>query len=1233
MDIPNVGQAMALGDLYNARTGHCTNVSVLKNALPQALIESRDENAINTKFIFEETYKEKFEAFEISGNLKLNILANLVTLNVQSKYLTTEKRSSKSVKVSMSYAIQTKLERINIRSDKIREYVNTKALDDPEATHVVTGIQWGANMVCSFEHSLNEGETKKEVSDILSASCKTVVIGVGHGGELTGKTEQSNKDKDMSVQITILGDIVPKADSYPTTVGDAVQLMRQVPEFVKGVNEGKGSVLQYRLEPIEKVRAHFDLETRIASVINTIRSELVDKVESIFDTIVENRIRLTEASNDILGYSQYFAETEMKRINKELKSFNLYEREFKRSLSETVQAIQTRKAGKAPEDALFQLLKEFEEGSCSSSMVNDVIESYQALSKRISFIRHCEKVNIKVISRGHEISNSLSPSATGKTFILIIPKSIDYTTIEQSPDWHIFQLLREDNEDANFMIQDASISPMDPQLKDLAESRIFKYYGSKRSSDQDTFRTSINRPSIKLSKTELVTQAEKTKLAGHILRMPCPLSHEGECHSGALEWVCFKCEEVLLYEYDEVVYCRCGKTSLEDCTFRCHSIAHGYQHKKLHARSIQSIREKIRPGDDEIKILLLGETGVGKSTFINAFANYLRYDSLEVAERMEMTTLIQSSFSIKDIKVTAGKPDQNEKLEDGQSSTQHCRSYVFPLNNDIKIRLIDTPGIGDTRGVKQDRKNFEEIMGYISGFDKINGVCILLLPNTSRLTTAFRFCIDELLLHLHKSVADNILFTFTNTRSSFYGPGDTMTPLETYLKELNKARSITIPLEPNTMFFFDNESFRLYAALKQGIIFDQNTRDAFGASWTKSVEQARRLVKRVIDLTPHKTAETVTLDMARRSILLLAEPMAKINENMTIEVRDIKNLRTEAQNNKINATDLEAKLVCSYMYLDPIPLACPRMVCTSDSCVTVYGKIIRYSTHCHEDCQLENVAINVRNHAGLRSCWAMNGGETCRKYGCGWEKHMHVKIDYTEVKKQTTDIAVEKKLKEKLSAINAMQPTITKADERIKTLESEKKIIFDSLKTFTGFLLQNSILVQNNAIMAYIDMSIENQKRIAQTTQDFAIVNSLTAQRNEFLAQMEILDKASNDGKSKASMITPSDVITAREALCRLKVNGLALTTILNSGEQNQIQFSKRETRIVDGYVSEGWNVSGALKVNGQALTTVQNWGEQNQIQFSKREPRIVDGYVSGGWNVLGAFSSAKKSVFKKLGF
>jgi DNA replication protein DnaC len=48
----------------------------------------------------------------------------------------------------------------------------------------------------------------------------------------------------------------------------------------------------------------------------------------------------------------------------------------------------------------------------------------------------------------------------------------------------------------------------------------------------------------------------------------------------------------------------------------------------------------------DINILLLGPTGVGKSTLINAFANYLINDTLEEAIKDEMQVIIPSFFTL-----------------------------------------------------------------------------------------------------------------------------------------------------------------------------------------------------------------------------------------------------------------------------------------------------------------------------------------------------------------------------------------------------------------------------------------------------------------------------------------------------------------------------------------------------------------------------------------------------------
>ncbi|CAF4799604.1 unnamed protein product, partial [Rotaria sp. Silwood2] len=92
--------------------------------------------------------------------------------------------------------------------------------------------------------------------------------------------------------------------------------------------------------------------------------------------------------------------------------------------------------------------------------------------------------------------------------------------------------------------------------------------------------------------------------------------------------------------------------------------------------------------DETINILLLGETGVGKSTFINAFANYLLFQSFEEAETNEPIVVIPVSFimtigeNFQERKVKFGEIDNvnNENFNNiGQSVTQHCKSYTFNL--------------------------------------------------------------------------------------------------------------------------------------------------------------------------------------------------------------------------------------------------------------------------------------------------------------------------------------------------------------------------------------------------------------------------------------------------------------------------------------------------------------------------------------------------------------------------
>ncbi|CAF3294253.1 unnamed protein product [Rotaria socialis] len=141
-----------------------------------------------------------------------------------------------------------------------------------------------------------------------------------------------------------------------------------------------------------------------------------------------------------------------------------------------------------------------------------------------------------------------------------------------------------------------------------------------------------------------------------------------------------------------------------------------------------------------INILLLDRSGVGKSTFTNAFVNYLTFGTLAKAEQSEPVVLKPVSFIMTTgdnfdehiIKFGDSDSSNNENANhSGESVTQHCKSYLFHLKhiNEKKIRIIDTSGVGDTQDIYRDDINMQHILEYINDLTHLNAVCFLFKPN------------------------------------------------------------------------------------------------------------------------------------------------------------------------------------------------------------------------------------------------------------------------------------------------------------------------------------------------------------------------------------------------------------------------------------------------------------------------------------------------------------------------
>ncbi len=168
----------------------------------------------------------------------------------------------------------------------------------------------------------------------------------------------------------------------------------------------------------------------------------------------------------------------------------------------------------------------------------------------------------------------------------------------------------------------------------------------------------------------------------------------------------------------------------------------------------------------ELIILLIGETGVGKTTLIEAMYEYVRGVSkgMPTSEKELKEFIISYSSPI-------DKSNENEKAM--QSKTMHIRFYEVE-SNDSKIIFMDVPGSADTKMEKDqeiDIKNIEKMSKTLK--EKLDGgailaaVLVVINGRISRLSSTVKYSLSTTMQIVGKSVKKpSIIPVITNTTSA-----------------------------------------------------------------------------------------------------------------------------------------------------------------------------------------------------------------------------------------------------------------------------------------------------------------------------------------------------------------------------------------------------------------------------------------------------------------------------------
>ncbi|PKY30468.1 hypothetical protein RhiirB3_374463 [Rhizophagus irregularis] len=1147
----SLGRAALIGSLYNAMRDTFCGTAILKAKFPNGSLSQIDIPNSELFYEYEDSYVEKFNKLDVEAELKLSVIAGLTTLEGSGKYLSDVKDSFRTVKGNLIYRMITVEESLNIYRDDVKACISTDGFSNTDATHVVIGIKWGAIVIASFECKNMNEDDKYQIEAALKSYFEKLSLSTSENDNVNAEKDQPNLMNYFS--ITFLGDAVPYNKKFPQSFDEAKKVMTELPSYVIKFNNGKGFPVEYILYPISGLAKPVlsTQNTIVNSMIRELNKVIVLKIEQFFDGLLKPKQRLNDLFNDAKSISNLIPDNIFDEINNHVQEFRLEEAKFRKEFAESLVKI---RSGKSNIDELESIMKKFQKGILSKSSIMDFIDRYRSADLVLTL----KAKNVEYLDKDSSIEHILRRSPKGHIYILI---DEDIVVGNLSPVHMVFRDLCELNEKSSkFFVVDPKICP---NIKGPGYPVIHHYVnGRLESNDYYNANKMLFTSNLIKFNPQPHFKPKNNPIEKARLLVPCPRVN---C-STFCNWRCFKCQHDVEYGYNWHLYCGCGESSISNCKFKCNDPDHNEGFVSFKFSTLTTLLPSEPP--EEINILLLGETGVGKSTFINAFVNYLRFDTLNEAKSGNMEVLISSKFTLTDENydtqtIKIGNDDPNEQVQNvGMSSTQECKSYVFQAAENKIVRLIDTPGIGDTRALDQDKKNFENILKYISYHRYLNGICILLKPNNSRLNIVFRFCIQELLLHLHRNAKDNIVFCFTNTRGTYYRPGDTLPPLKKQLGDLKERSSVEIKVNHDPVYCFDNESFRFLAAIKKDISFTDGDEQNFAESWKKSVDESLRLIQYLVTRPPHAVKDTLLLNSSRNILVLLSKPLAEIGQLIQTNIKFIKEQQNEIKNSVKTIEELKENLYIPQIDLEPVTLGYPRTVCTSISCVessqieqTNISKV-NYITHCHDRCYcLKNVKCNEVNTPALRGCAAMNPVGTCNYCDCKWDKHIHITYENVKVVKKIVDQNVELQISKKKSDQEIKKAIIEDYQKRVNQLQTEQHTINEISLKFAQFLRQNAIAAFNDAYADYLDHFI-NEEKIKKSADpnryDDEILKGLEATKRSYLEQIEVIKKAIENNDPFMPTISPNDLSKLEQQLYNLPINGHTLKKIKDETKRSQ---------------------------------------------------------------------------------